>query len=131
MEEIYIQITAIVSAVSFFAIAVFHVLLSLGLPLGEAAWGGSHKILPSKLRLASLISSIILLIAGLILLHQGKVVFISTDYILSRVIVWIFTAFLGLNTLGNFVSKSKKEKMIMTPISALALLSCLFVAVFS
>ena len=50
----------------FISIAVFQVLLALGLPLGEFAMGGYYKVLPYKLRVASAINAIILLVMGVV-----------------------------------------------------------------
>lgn len=130
MDDTYIQIAACISAIIFLVISVFQTLLALGFPLGEYSWGGFHKgVLPKKLRISSMISAIILLIIGFVFLVHSKIILIEIAYL--NIIVWIFTIFLGLNTIGNLASKSKKEKMIMTPLSCIAFLSCLFVAIFS
>jgi hypothetical protein len=59
------------------------------------------------------------------------VVPILFDFIFKSILAWVFTVFLGLNTIANFVSQSRKEKIIMTPLSGIGFLSCLFVAVYS
>ncbi|WP_408007300.1 hypothetical protein ACJROX_21780 [Pseudalkalibacillus sp. A8] len=47
MGEASIQIATMISAVSFLAISLFHLLLASGLPYGEVAYGGIHKgVLP-------------------------------------------------------------------------------------
>ena len=43
--------------------------------------------------------------------------------------VWVFVAYLGLNTAGNLAPKSRPEKLIMTPASLVLGLMCLTVAV--
>jgi hypothetical protein len=131
MEEIYIHLAAIMNAVIVLSIAVFQVLLSLGYSLGEATMGGYHKILPKHLRFASLISAFILLFFGLIFLQHAKVVSFGFNYILTNILVWAFTVYLALNTIANLVSKSKKERLIMTPISSIAFILCLFIAIAS
>ncbi|MGG3574212.1 hypothetical protein ABES25_04980 [Bacillus gobiensis] len=130
MDDTYIQFAASISAVIFLVISMLQTLLALGFPLGEYSWGGFHKgVLPVKLRIASMISAIILLIIGFVFLIHSKIILIEITSL--NLIVWIFTVFLGLNTIGNLVSKSKKEKLIMAPLSCIAFISCLFVAIFS
>ena len=38
-------------------LAVFQALLALGAPLGAFAWGGQHRVLPTRLRVGSAVSS--------------------------------------------------------------------------
>jgi hypothetical protein len=132
VEEMLVHIAAIISAFIFLVIVVIQVLLALGIAPGEITMGGYHKgILPKKLRIVSIASAFVLLFFGLVFLQQAKVVPILFNFISTNVLVWVFTVFLGLNTIANFVSQSRKEKIIMTPLSGIAFVSCLFVAVFS
>jgi hypothetical protein len=131
MVEKLIHLAAIISTVTFVGMAIFQVLLSLGFPLGEAAMGGYHKILPKPLRFASAVSAIILLFMGFVFLQYAKVVSFGFNELFTNIIVWVITVYLALNTIANLVSKSKKERQIMTPISSIAFILCLFVALFS
>lgn len=109
-------------------IAIFQVLLTLGYPLGEATMGGKYKILPKRLRFASAFSAIILLFMGYVFLQHAKVVS-NGIHLPTNILVWVITIYLALNTIANLVSRSKKERLIMTPISSIAFLLCLFVAI--
>ncbi len=121
-----ILVAAVVASIIFLGIAVFQALLALGFPLGEAAMGGYHKVLPKKLRVVSVFNGLILIFMAYVFLeHAGAV---SLNYFTTTILVWVFTAFLALNTVGNFVSKSKKERYIMTPLSGVAFVLCLIVA---
>ncbi|MFJ8235558.1 hypothetical protein ACIQ34_07405 [Ureibacillus sp. NPDC094379] len=64
MEIGLVNISSIVVAIMFVALSIFQVLLSLGFPLGEYAMGGFYKVLPKKLRIMSIINSVILLFMG-------------------------------------------------------------------
>ncbi len=46
------------------SLALFQIALIAGAPLGHLAWGGSHKVLPVKLRVGS---SIAILLYGIFL----------------------------------------------------------------
>jgi hypothetical protein len=131
VDELYIQTAAIIISVISMGIAVFQILLFLGLPLGEYSWGGKYKgVLPPLLRVMSLPSAFLLFFMGFIFLIHTKVLSMGSN-LPTHILVWIITLFLGLNTLGNLASKSKKEKIVMTPLSGLAFVSCLFVSILS
>ncbi|PAE18404.1 hypothetical protein CHH80_22015 [Bacillus sp. 7504-2] len=124
----YIFISGFVLAFLFFVIALFQVLLSLGYPLGEYAMGGYYKVLPHKLRIVSVFNALILLFMSIVILEHVEVL---TVFHLSftNTIVWVFTLFLGLNTIANLLSTSRKEKYTMTPLSSIAFVLSLVIAI--
>jgi hypothetical protein len=128
MEGNLIHVAAIIVVILFVCIAGFQVLLSLGYPLGEAAMGGYYKVLPKKLRFVSAINAFILLFMGFVFLQHAKVVSIGLNFLPTGILVWVFTIFLGINTIANSISKSKKERFIMTPLSSIAFVLCLLIA---
>jgi hypothetical protein len=123
-----IQWAAMIIMILLAGIAVFQVLLTFGFPLGEATMGGKYKILPKPLRCASAVSTIILLVMGLVYLQRANVISLNIAFLPTNPLVWFFTGYLGINTLANLASKSKKERLIMTPISAIACILGVFVA---
>jgi hypothetical protein len=129
--EINVQISAIISAVVFLLGAVFQLLLVFGFPLAEYSWGGKHKgVLPPRLRSSSIIAALILLAMAFILLIHTKVLSLDLNFS-THIVVWVITIFMGLNTLGNLASKSKKEKLFMAPQTGVAFVACLVVSIFS
>jgi hypothetical protein len=128
--EFNVQIPAIISAVVFLFGAVFQLLLVLGFPLGEYSWGGKYKgVLPPRLRLASVFAAGILVFMAFVLLIHTKLLSIDVNFLPTTILVWIIALYMGLNTLGNLTSKSKKEKLFMAPQTAIAFISCLVVAI--
>ena len=125
------QIAALVAAIGFFGMMCFQILLALGFPFGQAAWGGKYKKLPPSFRIASLFSAGIFVFASIIVLEKAEVFSVFNSPTVVTYGVWIITAFLGLNTISNFISRSKLEKRIMTPIALTLGLLCLTVAVTS
>lgn len=109
------------------ALIVFQILLALGLPLGRAAWGGRHRVLPSSLRLGSLAAVAILAVAAWILLARVGLVPPGADRPSVRIFAWVFASYFGLNVLMNLFSRSKIERAIMMPASALLFASYLTV----
>ena len=111
---------SILGAVLFGVIAIMTVLVACGLPLGEYTMGGQHKILPKKFRLAAVISVAIQIFARIIILQAGGLLPLWLSFKVTKNICFFFAAYLSLNTIMNMISKSKKEKYVMTPISLIA-----------
>jgi len=131
MNTMIAQVAAVVVAIGFFGLICFQMLLALGFPFGQAAWGGKYKNLPPSLRIASLFSVVIFVFALICVLEKTEVFSVFNSPTVVTYGVWIFTAFLGLNTISNFISRSKWEKRIMTPIALTLGLLCLTVAITS
>ena len=125
------QIAAVIATIGLFGLMCFQILLALGFPFGKAAWGGKYKILPAGLRIAILFSAVILVFVSIIVMEKAEVFSVFNSPSVVTYGVWIFTAFLGLNTISNFISRSKLEKRIMTPITLTLSLFFLTVAVTS
>ena len=111
---------SILGAVLFGIIAIMTVLVACGLPLGEFTMGGQHKILPNKLRVAAVISVAIQIFAMIIILQAGGFISLWLSFKVTKYICFFFAAYLSLNTIMNMISKSKKEKYVMTPFSLIA-----------
>lgn len=126
MEMEFVYMSSIIVAIMFVSISAFQILLSLGYPVGEYAMGGFYKILPKKLRIVSLINAIILLFMGFVFLQHTDVLN-GLNFLPTNILVWVITIFLGLNTITNLISQSKKERFVMTPLSSIAFFLCLFI----
>jgi hypothetical protein len=46
-----------------------------------------------------------------------------------KILSWLITAFMVLNTLGNLTSQSTAEKIVFTPITILLAISCFVVSI--
>ena len=110
---------SILSAVLFGVIATMTVLVACGLPLGEFTMGGQHKILPKKLRVAAVISVVIQIFAMIIIWQAGGFISLWLSFKVTKYICFFFAAYLSLNTIMNMISKSRKEKYVMTPLSVI------------
>ena len=111
------MIIAITGSILFSLVLILYILLALGLPYGEFAMGGKYKVLPQKERIICLISVIIQAFAILILLQCGNVISLGFPDKAANVICYIFAGYLSLNIILNVLSKSKKERLFMTPLS--------------
>lgn len=126
--ELYTVIGFIV-IILFLVVALFQVLLVIGYPLGEFALGGMYKVLPKKLRLLSAINAFVLLVmSGVFAVYTG--LWSVSSSINLHIVASIITGFLVLNTIANLFSRSKKEKYVMTPLSGVMFLLCLYLVLF-
>ena len=111
---------SILGPVIFGMIATITFLVACGLPLGEFTMGGQHKILPKNLRVAAVISVAIQIFAMIIILQAGGFIPLWFSLKVTKYICFFFAAYLSLNTIMNMISKSRKERFVMTPLSLIA-----------
>ncbi|HWW30297.1 MAG TPA: hypothetical protein VNY80_09805 [Steroidobacteraceae bacterium] len=124
------MLASILAAFVLGLVAVFQILLALALPLGHAAWGGAHRVLPARLRLASAVSALPLALAAWIVLARTGVVAVPFQYATVRAATWVAFCVLALNTVANLASKSRVERALMTP-AAFVCSVCLLIAALS
>ena len=108
---------SILGAVLFGLIATMTILVACGLPLGEFTMGGQHKILPKKFRVVAVVSVGIQIFAMIIILQAGGFISLWLSFKVTKYLCFFFATYLSLNTIMNMISKSKKEKYVMTPFS--------------
>lgn len=116
---------AIALTVILAALAVFQLALALGAPIGRFAWGGRHRVLPTKLRIGSLVSILIYVVIALLALDRAGLIDVVPDTV-STVGMWVAFGYFVLGIPLNAVSRSRPERSTMTPVVAvLAVLSLL------
>jgi len=101
------------------ALAVFQMLLILGLPLGRFAWGGQHAVLPARLRVGSAAAIVVYAVFAVVALDRGGLIPILPTPVIAVVAMWVIAAYLLFSLLPNLASKSKPEKLVMVPLSLL------------
>lgn len=111
---------AIIGALLFFVIAIMTLLVALGLPLGEFTMGGQYIVLPPKFRVMAWVSLLIQVFAIIIVLQAGGIMPLIFSVRVTRLVCYFFAGYLTLNTVMNLSSKSKKERLVMTPLSIIA-----------
>jgi hypothetical protein len=116
---------AIALTVILALLAVFQLALALGAPLGRFAWGGQHRVLPTRLRIGSLVSIVIYGLVAVLALDKVGLIDVVPD-VVSDIGMWIVFAYFVLGIPLNAISRSKPERYTMTPVVAvLAVLSLL------
>lgn len=109
------------------AVAVFQVALASGAPLGRLAWGGQHVVLPRHLRIGSAVSTMGYAGMALVVLQGGGLLTVLPDGA-ADVALWVLTAFLGLGVVMNVLSRSRPERLVMTPVVLTLAVVCLVLA---
>lgn len=110
-------------------VIILSILLICGLPLGELTMGGQFKVFPKKLRILLIIQLVLQVFFVIIILQMGVYISLCFSYNVTRIICIIMAVYLSLNTVVNFISKSKKERYIMTPLSFVTAICFWIVAV--
>lgn len=82
--------------------------------------GGQYKVFPKKLRIVLVTQLILQMFFEVIILQMGGFIQLWFSRNVTKVIGIIMAVYLSLNTVMNFISKSKKEKYIMTPLSLIS-----------
>ena len=123
------EVAASIAAVLMAVVVVFQIALSLGAPLGYAAWGGRHdSTLPTGLRVASGIAGLVIypFLIAFVLASAG---IIEADWIpgTGEIGMWVITGFFLLGGLANFASRSKRERF-WGPVSLAIAVCCAIVA---
>ena len=124
-----VEAAAVVAYVLLGALAVLQIALAAGAPLGHLAWGGTYRVLPRGLRIASAVSVLVYALFAWII--QGAVSSLDRfgDYIPDKPAgIWVLTGYFGLGVVVNLVSRSRPERFVMTPVAAVLCACCLIIA---
>jgi hypothetical protein len=115
-----LETAAVVVSVLLATLAVFQVALVAGAPLGRFAWGGQADVLPTPLRIGSVVS------VGLYAVIAW-VVWRAVDRP-DDVWIWVVTAYFALGIVLNAISRSRPERLVMTPVVLVLTAGCLVIA---
>lgn len=111
---------AIIGASTFSIVIVLVILIICGLPLGELTMRGKYKVFPKKLRIILVTQLVLQIFFMVIILQMGGFIPLWFSSNVTKIICIVMAVYLSLNTVMNFISKSKKEKYIMTPLSLIS-----------
>lgn len=109
------QFAAIAACTVLAGLAVFQGALIGGASLGRLAWGGQHDVLPARLKVGSAVSIVLYaLFAYAAVAKAGWVPPLVSESVTS-ISMWVLTAYFALGVIMNGISRSKPERLIMTP----------------
>ncbi|GAB3532016.1 hypothetical protein GCM10027403_03480 [Arthrobacter tecti] len=109
------------------ALAVMQILLIAGLPFGNYAWGGQHRVLPPRLRTASIVAILLYAVFAALLMSRAGVL-PGGDTVPVVVATWVLFAYSALSIIGNLASRSHHERIAQTPVSILLTIGILLIA---
>jgi hypothetical protein len=122
-----IVVAAVVACALLAGLAVLQVLLAVGRPLGRFAWGGQRDVLPRGLRLGSAVSVLLYAAFALVILQAAGRLQVVPDAV-ADVGIRVLTGYFALGIVVNGISRSRAERMVMTPVVAVLAVCCLVVA---
>lgn len=111
---------SIIGACIFSVIIIMSILLIIGLPLGEFTMGGQYKIFPKKLRIILVFQLVLQVWFTITILQMGGHLSLWFSLHTTKMIGIIMSIYLSVNTVVNGISKSKKERFIITPLSLIS-----------
>lgn len=121
---------AVIATTVLVALGVLQVLLVGGRPVGALAWGGTHTVLPTRLRIASAGTVVLYAAFAVALLLRADVISGAHDHFLVTVGTWCAAAVFALGILANAASRSRTERRWMTPASVVLTAAALLVALW-
>jgi predicted Co/Zn/Cd cation transporter (cation efflux family) len=121
------MLAAVIVCVLLAGLAVFQLLLAAGRPLGRFAWGGQHDVLPRRLRIGSAVSVVVYGVIAAVVLQAagGAEVFPGA---VADVGIWVVTGYFALGVPVNAISRSRPERLVMTPVVLVLAVGSLVVA---
>ena len=121
------MIVALVGVAVLSALGVLQACLAAGAPLGRFAWGGQHEVLPLQFRIGSGVSIACYAFIALLMLHAaGAVAFLPCGFV--DVAGWVLVGYFTLGIVMNAASRSRPERLVMTPVTLLLASVCLALA---
>ena len=117
-----------IATLVFVVVIVLQLLLALGILPVTMAWGGSQTVLTPWLRVAHVFAAILLAYFGYVIRRRAGLLAQARRSRLIKILAWLITAFMFLNTLGNFASSSTAEKLVFGSLTLVLAIACLLVS---
>ncbi len=112
-----VQICAFIATAILGVLAAFQVALIAGAPLGHLAWGGQHKVLPRNLRIGSAASLALYGVFAYVALARAGLAGPLISGPFTDVSAWVLTAYFAIGVVMNGISRSRPERLTMTPVA--------------
>lgn len=114
------MVSSLIGACAFSVVIILSFPIILGLPLGELTMGGRYKVFPKELRIVLVSQLLLQVFFVIVILQMGGYLPLWFSHKTTRIILIVMAVYLSLNVLMNLASKSRKERLIMTPLSLIA-----------
>jgi len=124
-----VRTSANIATILFGIVILIQLLLATGVLPIMMAWGGRQEVLTPGLRIASVVSAIILGLFAYIIRHRAGLTGAEGISAWIKVLAWIVTAFMAFNTFTNLTSQSTTEKIVFVPITSILTIACFVVSI--
>jgi len=119
-----------VALVVLLALAILQALVASGQPFGRLVWGGAHEVLPTKLRIGSVVSIVLYALFALVLVDRSGLAPIFGGGVFGVVAAWVLFGYFTLGIILNALSRSTQERNVMVPVTVI-LAACTLVIALS
>lgn len=120
-------VAAVVACAVLGGLAGLQICVAAGASWGRLFWGGQHRVLPSRLRLASALSVVLYAGFAWVLLSRAGVL-PGGDTPAVRILAWLLLAYFVVGIGMNAISRSRAERFTMTPVCVVLAAATLVVA---
>jgi hypothetical protein len=124
-----VSVSAHVATVLFGIVILIQLLIAAGVLPITMAWGGRQQVLTVGLRIAGVVSALVLAVFIYIVRRRAGLVGSGEVGTWILVLSWVVTAYIAFNTATNFLSQSAIEKMVFIPLTSLLTIACFIVSV--
>jgi len=124
-----IRVSANIATILFGAVIILQLLLAAGILPVSMAWGGRQEVLTPNLRVASIVSAVVLGLFAFIIRRRAGLMGPEDISTIIKVFAWIVTAYMAFNTFTNLTSQSSAEMMVFAPITAVLTIVCFIVSI--
>ena len=125
----YVKPAANISTVLFGFVIVFQILIVGGIIPISMAWGGQYSVLTNGLKVAGMVTVIILLFFAYVIRKRAGLFGKKPPSVTIKIVSWFITGFMAVNTLGNLASQRLGEKILFTPITIILFAACFMVSI--
>ncbi len=123
-----VKTAANISTVLFAFFIGAQLLLAAGILPVSIAWGGRQTELVPALRVASVVAALLLGVFIYVIRYRAGLLGSVPIPNIIRIAAWIVTAFMALNTIGNFASVSSTERLLFGPLALILTIACFIVS---
>lgn len=120
-------VASLVACAVLGGLAVLQICVAAGAPWGRLVWGGMHRVLPRRLRIGSALSVVVYGGLAWVLLSRAGVL-PGGDTVAVRILTWVAFAYFVVGIGMNAISRSRAERLTMTPVCVVLAAATLIVA---